>query len=148
MAGTARGNEFGSVEVAESRFPLFFERHEYRPDSGGDGRHTGGAGVDLELRVETDTDCVANTAGDGARHGACGLLGGADGAPHRYLMRVPNQVAEVLATKREGITVPPGTVFEVHSAGGGGWGPPTERDPAARDRDRMNGYVSNSAGSV
>ena len=23
-----------------------------------------------------------------------------------------------------------------------------ERDPAARDRDRMNGYVSNSAGSV
>lgn len=145
---SAGGLKFGSVEVAESRFPLFFERHEYRPDSGGDGRHTGGAGVDLELCVETDTDCVANTAGDGARHGACGLLGGADGAPHRYLMRVPNQVAEVLATKREGITVPPGTVFEVHSAGGGGWGPPTERDPAARDRDRMNGYVSNSAGSV
>ncbi|MDE0728928.1 MAG: hydantoinase B/oxoprolinase family protein [Alphaproteobacteria bacterium] len=145
---SAGGLKFGSVEVAESRFPLFFERHEYRPDSGGDGRHTGGAGVDLELRVETDTDCVANTAGDGARHGACGLLGGADGAPHRYLMRVPNQVAEVLATKREGITVPPGTVFEVHSAGGGGWGPPAERDPAARDRDRMNGYVSNSAGSV
>lgn len=145
---SAGGLKFGSVEVAESRFPLFFERHEYRPDSGGDGRHTGGAGVDLELRVETDADCVANTAGDGARHGACGLLGGADGAPHRYLMRVPNQVAEVLATKREGITVPPGTVFEVHSAGGGGWGPPTERDPAARDRDRMNGYVSNSAGSV
>jgi N-methylhydantoinase B len=98
--------------------------------------------------VETETDCVANTAGDGARHGACGLLGGADGAPHRYLMRVPNQVAEVLATKREGITVPPGTVFEVHSAGGGGWGPPAERDPADRDRDRMNGYVSNAAGSV
>jgi N-methylhydantoinase B len=145
---SAGGLKFGSVEVAESRFPLFFERHEYRPDSGGDGRYTGGAGVDLELRVETETDCVANTAGDGARHGACGLLGGADGAPHRYLMRVPNQVAEVLATKREGITVPPGTVFEVHSAGGGGWGPPAERDPADRDRDRMNGYVSNAAGSV
>jgi N-methylhydantoinase B len=145
---SAGGLKFGSVEVAESRFPLFFERHEYRPDSGGDGRYTGGAGVDLELRVETETDCVANTAGDGARHGPCGLLGGADGAPHRYLMRVPNQVAEVLATKREGITVPPGTVFEVHSAGGGGWGPPAERDPADRDRDRMNGYVSNAAGSV
>ena len=145
---SAGGLKFGSVEVAESRFPLFFERHEYRPDSGGDGRYTGGAGVDLELRVETETDCVANTAGDGARHGACGLLGGADGAPHRYLMRVPNQVAEVLATKREGITVPPGTVFEVHSAGGGGWGSPAERDPADRDRDRMNGYVSNAAGSV
>ncbi|MBT3533018.1 MAG: hydantoinase B/oxoprolinase family protein, partial [Rhodospirillaceae bacterium] len=29
------GLKFGSVEIAEQRFPLFFQRHEYRPDSGG-----------------------------------------------------------------------------------------------------------------
>lgn len=136
------GLKFGSIEVAESRFPLYFRRHEYRPDSGGDGRFNGGAGVDMELVVETETVCRANTAGDGARHGACGLLGGEDGAPHRYLMRAPGRRAKVLRTKEEGLDVPPGTVFEIHSAGGGGWGPPGERTQAARDHDRINGYTS------
>ncbi len=140
------GLKFGSVEIAESRFPLFFQRHEYRPNSGGDGQYTGGCGVDLELRVDTESDCRANTAGDGARHGACGLLGGADGAPHLYVMRVPGQNARVLPTKEEGIHVPPGTIFEVHSAGGGGWGPPEQRAAATRDADRTNGYVSDTSG--
>src|SRR5438552_1391280 len=36
------GIKFGSVEVAEVRFPLTFEWHEFRPDSAGDGRHRGG----------------------------------------------------------------------------------------------------------
>ena len=35
----AGGIKFGSVEVAEVRFPLFFRRHEFRPDSGGDGQY-------------------------------------------------------------------------------------------------------------
>jgi N-methylhydantoinase B len=136
------GLKFGSIEVAESRFPLYFRRHEYRPDSGGDGKFTGGAGVDMELQVETETACRGNTAGDGVRHGAAGLLGGQDGAPHRYLMRAPGRRPKVLSTKEEGIDVPAGTIFEVHSAGGGGWGPPEERDQAARDFDRRNGYTS------
>ena len=35
----AGGTKFGSVEVTEVRFPLFFKTHEFRPDSAGDGRH-------------------------------------------------------------------------------------------------------------
>ena len=38
----AGGIKFGSIEVAEARFPLFFEHHEFRPDSVGDGRYRGG----------------------------------------------------------------------------------------------------------
>ena len=136
------GLKFGSIEVAESRFPLYFHRHEFRPNSGGDGKFVGGCGVDLELQVETEEPCRGNTAGDGVRHGAAGLLGGQDGAPHRYLMRAPGHRPKVLSTKQEGIDVPAGTIFEVHSAGGGGWGPPDERAKAARDYDRINGYVS------
>ncbi len=139
------GLKFGSVEVAEARFPLLFRAHEFRRDSGGDGRFVGGAGADLELVVETDEPCRANTAGDGVRHGACGLLGGEDGAPHRYLMRAPGRRARVLKTKEEGIKVPAGTVFEVHSAGGGGWGDPRERRPEARRRDRLDGFVGRNS---
>ena len=136
------GLKFGSVEVAEARFPLYFGRHEFRPNSGGEGQFAGGAGVDLELRVETETPCRANTAGDGARHGACGLFGGHDGAPHHYLMRPPGRRATVMKTKQEGIDVPPGTVFEVHSGGGGGFGDPSRRSAKARRDDRRNGVVT------
>ena len=34
---SAGGIKFGSIEVAETRFPLLFETHEFRPGSGGDG---------------------------------------------------------------------------------------------------------------
>jgi N-methylhydantoinase B len=140
---SAGGLKFGSVEVAEVRFPLFFRHHEFRPDSGGAGRFVGGCGCDLELQVETTKPCRANTAGDGIRHGACGILGGSDGAPHRYLMRAPGQQpAVVLHTKQEGLTVAPGTVFEVHSGGGGGWGDPAGRSSEARKLDRRDGLIT------
>ena len=139
---SAGGLKFGSVEVAEARFPFFFRRHEFRPDSGGAGRYVGGAGGALDLVVETDEPCVANTAGDGARHGPVGMMGGEPGLPHRYLMRAPGRRPAVLDSKHEGIPVPPGTVFEVRAAGGGGWGDPADRTDEERRRDRRDGFVT------
>ena len=77
------GLKFGSIEVAEVRFPLHFRQHEFRPGSGGDGQHRGGLGVALDMVLETEKPAKGNTAGDGARHGPCGMLGGEDGQPHR-----------------------------------------------------------------
>ena len=127
------------------RFPLFFARHEFRPNSGGDGCFAGGAGVDLEFTLETTEAAVANTAGDGVRHGARGMLGGGDGAPHRYLLRQPGARPRMLGSKQEGIPVAPGSVFEVHSGGGGGWGDPALRAPEARRRDRRDGIATRRA---
>ncbi len=73
--------------MTEVRFPLFFRRHEFRPDSGGDGQYRGGPGCVAEIVVEIDEPALGNTAGDGVRHGACGILGGEDGAPHHYVLR-------------------------------------------------------------
>ena len=139
---SAGGLKFGSVEVAEVRFPFFFRRHELRPDSGGAGRYTGGAGGALELVVETQEPCVANTAGDGVRRGPVGAMGGGPGLPHHYLMQEPGQPPVELDSKHEGIPVPPGTVFTVHAAGGGGWGNPAERPEEERRRDLRDGFVT------
>ena len=102
----AGGIKFGSVEVAEARFPLFFKNHEFRPDSAGDGRFRGGVGSVLELRMETTEPARGNTAGDGVRHPSYGLLGGKDGLPHRYVM-VAGGTRRVLKTKEAGIPIPP-----------------------------------------
>lgn len=143
---SAGGLKFGSIEVAEVRFPLFFRSHELNPDSAGDGRHRGGLGGSCDFVVETDGPAVANTAGDGARYGARGILGGEDGRPHRYVLHAPDAEPRVLPTKLVGIAVPPGSMFEIRAGGGGGWGPPAEREAALRERDRIDGIVTGAGG--
>jgi len=140
----AGGIKFGSLEVAEVRFPLFFRRHEFRPDSGGAGRFRGGPGGILELAVEVAEPAVANTAGDGVKYGACGMMGGQDGAPHRYVLHSAGQPDRPLKTKEAGIAIRPGDVIVAHSGGGGGFGDPAERSQAARDRDLEQGFVTAS----
>jgi N-methylhydantoinase B len=137
----AGGIKFGSIEVTEARFPLFFRRHEFRPDSGGDGRYRGGVGAVLEFVVETEEPALANTAGDGVRYGACGMAGGRDGLPHRYRL-LSNGRVRVLRTKEVGVPVQPGDVFLIESGGGGGWGDPRRRAPEARAADLENGFVT------
>jgi len=137
----AGGIKFGSVEVAEARFPLTFERHEFRPDSAGDGMHRGGVGAVLRLRVDIEEPAVANTAGDGVRHAPYGLLGGKDGLPHRYRLESRGRARRILKTKEVGVPVREGDVFMVESSGGGGYGPPSKRARAARAGDRENGFV-------
>ena len=138
----AGGIKFGSVEVTEVRFPLFFAVHEFRPDSGGDGRYRGGPGSILELHAEIAGPARANTAGDGTRHAPYGILGGRDGLPHRYRLRSRGRRDRVLRTKEVGVVVRPGDVFLVESGGGGGYGDPRKRAPEARAYDRENGFVT------
>jgi N-methylhydantoinase B len=142
----AGGIKFGSIEVTEVRFPLFFKRHEFRPDSGGDGRYRGGPGGDLEFVVETTEPARANTAGDGVRHGACGMSGGVDGKPHFYRL-VSKGKTRVLKTKEVGIDVPAGATFLVLSGGGGGWGDPRKRTAAEREAEVATGFVTGTRGA-
>jgi N-methylhydantoinase B len=141
----AGGIKFGSLEVTEVRFPLFFRRHEFRPDSGGAGKYRGGPGGVAEIVVETTEPTVGNTAGDGVRHGACGILGGADGVPHRYMLYSEPRPPRAIRTKETGLVIRPGDVLVLESGGGGGWGDPAERDPDAVARDLDNGFVTTAA---
>jgi len=92
--------------------------------------------------METEKLALGNTAGDGIRYGACGMLGGKDGAPHRYRLLSEGRPPRVLHTKETGIEIRPGDCLEVRSGGGGGWGPPEKRAAAARERDRLQGLVT------
>jgi N-methylhydantoinase B len=139
------GLKFGSLEVAEVRFPLHFRRHEFRENSGGDGKFRGGLGVALDLVLETAKPARGNTAGDGARHGPCGMLGGQDGVPHDYRLISQGRPPRALRTKEVGIELRPGDCLEIRSSGGGGYGPPAERSPDARARDREQGLVTDQA---
>jgi N-methylhydantoinase B len=138
----AGGIKFGSLEVTEVRFPLFFKTHEFRPGSGGDGQYRGGPGGIVEMVVETAEPAVGNTAGDGVKHGACGILGGADGWPHKYMLHSGNNPPRPIKTKETGLVIRPGDRLMLESGGGGGWGDPNKRNPEARAADVETGFVS------
>jgi N-methylhydantoinase B len=142
---SAGGIKFGSLEVTEARFPLFFKTHEFRADSGGAGEYRGGPGGVVEMTVETAEPAVGNAAGEGVRHGACGILGGADGATHRYTLHSGNVEPRAIRTKETGITIRPGDRLVLESGGGGGWGDPAKRDAAAAAADVANGFVTGPA---
>jgi N-methylhydantoinase B len=141
---TVGGIKFGSIEVAEVRFPLHFSRHEFRAGSGGDGQFRGGLGVALDLVLETAKAARANTAGDGVRHGPCGMLGGENGLPHEYSLISAGRAPRALRTKEVGVEILPGDCLRIRSSGGGGWGPPGRRLPHARQRDSEQGLVQES----
>lgn len=138
----AGGIKFGSLEVHEVRFPLFFKRHEFRPDSGGDGQYRGGPGGILEMAIETATPAIGNTAGDGIKYGAAGMIGGTDGQPHNYWLESKNLPDRPLKTKEVGVTIRPHDILHAHSGGGGGWGTPTARTPDQRAADQRSGFVT------
>jgi len=142
---SAGGIKFGSLEVTEARFPLFFKTHEFRPDSGGTGHFRGGPGGIVEMIVETAEPAIGNTAGEGVRYGACGILGGEDGMTHRYTLHSGNEEPRPIKTKETGILIRPGDRLVLESGGGGGWGDPAKRDPAALANDIENGFVSNDS---
>ena len=70
-----------------------------------------------------------------------GLEGGGNGGRVSTWLENPNGTKEALPSKvtRE---IAPGSKIVLRTAGGGGYGPPAERDPEAVKRDIAEGFIS------
>jgi N-methylhydantoinase B len=124
--------------VIESEYPIRIDDHALRPGSGGDGRHRGGLGFRRSYRVLAD-DVTVTTMLERRVIPPYGLLGGREAAPFRITVRGADGVREIGG--KETVRLRAGDVVVVETCGGGGYGPPEERDPVARARDRLEGYV-------
>ncbi len=129
------------VEIFESDTPLVVLERSLVPDSGGPGRMRGGLGRKMAIHIPGGDEgplppvTVAVQAGR-FRYPPAGMFGGAPGATARFERN--RQAADP-----SGLTFcERGDVVEFYSAGGGGYGPPLERDPDAVAEDVRNGYVS------
>jgi N-methylhydantoinase B len=131
------------IEITEQVFPVLFHRYALAEASGGAGRHRGGFGLDYEVELLRGR-ATASFVMDHNRFGPPGVLGGADGAPGRIRVHRagrPVHIPEHLS-KEQGIALEPGDRVEVTTPGGGGYGPPAERAPAAIAHDIAMGYYS------
>lgn len=130
---------FSPVEVWEAKNPWLLEKVELAPDSGGAGRFRGGLGVDMFFRMLEDTWVTSIV--ERTRNAPWGLAGGLPGRPNSAVLRRSNGTC-VPISKVTRLELKKGDTVELYSGGGGGFGDPNERDPAAVQHDVREGYVS------
>ncbi|HUB14606.1 MAG TPA: hydantoinase B/oxoprolinase family protein [Acetobacteraceae bacterium] len=128
------------VEATEAITPLVIWRKELRQDSGGAGRQRGGLGQVMEIGSREDAAFGIFARFERVAHPARGRHGGGNGGAGRLSLKS----GTVMKAKGLGV-VPPGDRLVVEMPGGGGMGPPRERDPAAVRRDVRLGYLSPEA---
>ena len=131
------------IEMIEDRHPIIFTRYALRQDSGGAGKYRGGLGMVREWRLESDTGVFAANF-DRFRHPPFGLDGGGPGAVGRLTLSREGET-RALESKVGGIALRRGDVITVETSGGGGFGDPSERNPAAVQTDVETGYVTAAA---
>tara|TARA_Y100001934_G_scaffold274217_1_gene365866 strand:+ start:4311 stop:6146 length:1836 start_codon:yes stop_codon:yes gene_type:complete len=160
-------SRMANVETIEAGFPIRYLFRRRAPDSGGPGKYRGGTGMEFAI--------VPHDAPDGGIHyvltgkGADfpmsdGFAGGYPGAPNQYLW-VKNGEAKESATIGDtrfvqSVDEMPGDMepiswgvfplmgddaFFLRWNGGGGYGDPLERDPAAVLKDVRERTVSGKA---
>ena len=127
------------IELQELYYPLLYECHRFRPDSGGAGKYRGGVGVEVKVTPLYELLVSRNT--DRLRCPPWGLLGGEEGATNQTFIE-RNGKKETLPGKFSHMLVQPGETVTFLTAGGGGYGQPAKRDAAAVLRDVNLGYVS------
>ena len=126
------------VEVLETKAPLLIEQYGYRVDSGGAGKHRGGVGVSRTYRFLAASSAL--TLVKKTKTDPWGMAGGQDGVRGQVVLRPGTAQEAHVGGVYESMAA--GEVLVNQSGGGGGWGDPLARDPAAVLADVRNGYVS------
>jgi N-methylhydantoinase B len=130
-----------SIEVLEQRYPMRFRRYGLRDGSSGPGTHRGGFGVHFEFEF-IGREGQASLLGDQSRTAPAGRAGGGAGATSAPWFRLgADTVVLPMVSKGEDVPLRPGDVVCLRTPGGGGYGPPELRDPAAVAADVEDGYL-------
>ena len=142
IAGSAGFGFYDSVEVNEIGYPIHVDQRRLVPDTEGAGRFRGASAsmvefgpVGCSLRVVTQSDGTVNAA-QGAR-------GGGTGAPARNYKR--SRSGEMVDVGDRGwidFLLHEGENVIGISCGGGGYGPPLERDLMRVKNDVDEGYIT------
>jgi N-methylhydantoinase B len=125
------------VEATENVAPIIIWRKELRPDSGGAGRTRGGLGQIMEIAGKGDLEFAVNASFDRIANAPKGREGGLHGAAGV----VAEKGGKNLRTKGLQI-IPDGERLILQLPGGGGLGPPEERDANRVGQDVRAGLVS------
>lgn len=147
--GPFRSNAHGDtkevpVELQEAANPYLIEYVRLRQDSGGAGRNRGGLGVEKCYRLLSP--CRLTTTMERTTCAPWGAQGGHSGAPGRIEVERAGEPPIVL--NKGTMQLQAGDRILVRTAGGGGYGDPTERTRERIASDLTDRYISAEAAAA
>jgi N-methylhydantoinase B len=121
------------------KYPAVIRRYGFRPDTGGPGRFRGGCG--LYRTFEVGPEARLYLWFERSVTAAWGLFGGRDAVGPDVVIN-PGREDERHLLKANAHPLAAGSVVELLTGGGGGFGDPLEREPERVCADVRDGYVS------
>jgi N-methylhydantoinase B len=129
------------VEVLESKTGMRVEKLELRQDSAGAGKFRGGCGLERQLRFVSDGELLSVMKKTKTRPWS--LAGGGEPEANGIMFFPGTEREKRVGTYREKVSA--GDRAINLTAGGGGHGRASERDPQRVLEDVLDGYVSREA---
>ena len=133
-----QNTENAPVEETELNYPVRIDRLALVEDSEGPGRFRGGLGLRKDFLFDRPT--TFTVLSDRTVAGPAGAFGGHAGRVAEYVLIRGREETRLPA--KTTVTVEAGDVVSYRTCGGGGYGPPEERDPARVLRDVLESKVS------
>jgi N-methylhydantoinase B len=129
-----------SIEMAELHHPILVRERALLPDSEGAGKHCGAPSLRISFEA-LDASLTLVYASDGTINRAAGIRGGlAGGAAAQYLIEFDDTRKELPPASQ--LLMQPGQLIVSIGTGGGGYGPPAQRDPHRVAADVRAGLIS------
>ena len=128
-----------SIEVDELRHPIFVQSRRLIPNSEGAGRFRGALGAYSEFGP-VDCEMTVAYVSDGNVNAASGVRGGLAGGTSAQYRRLEDGTLQPVPACAEVVIGPLESIVSI-SCGGGGYGPPHERDPERVCHDVKEGWV-------
>ncbi len=113
-------------EYLETYYPIIVEEYTIQADTGGPGKHRGGAGLQKRYKFLADGEISFND--DRWLTNPWGVNGGMPGGVSSKILIKKNGEQIELKSKKDMLKVEAGDSFIFNTAGAGGWGNPLERD--------------------
>jgi N-methylhydantoinase B len=131
-----------SVEIDEMKYPIVVHEQRIVPDSEGAGRFRGSPGARVEFGPIDEGSLDVVYLSDGTYNPSVGVRGGLPGgrASQRVVDRT-GALSEELGSYAQ-VRLQPGETIVGHTCGGGGYGPPFERDVERVVHDVREGWIS------
>ncbi|WP_138005633.1 hydantoinase B/oxoprolinase family protein [Halalkalirubrum salinum] len=129
-----------TAEATEIEYPIRVHRYDLWEDSGGPGRYRGGLGYRKQFEILVD-DVTFTHRRDRHDFQPWGLLGGRPSPRCRTEIHRPNGKTEDIPSKWI-TSLEKGTIIDVYTTGGGGYGPPVDRSLRDVERDLQEEKIS------
>jgi N-methylhydantoinase B len=133
-----QNTENSPIEETEVNYPVLITRYELIQDSDGAGRFRGGLGLRRDYKF--DHEVVFSVLSDKGKFQPWGLAGGMPARCAHYVINPDAEHRE--CGSKTSTALLPEDVFSVQMGGGGGYGPPWDREVARVLQDIRDGRIS------